>query len=131
VWWSSRAAAASTEKPALEPAETGVVALEPFLINLADKEASRFLRVSLQLVIDNKELAEAFGEKGEGADPHAVEKVRLRSALLELLTTQTSDQLVTSEGKEALKKAIAERAGHVLEKTKVVDVLFTDFVVQF
>ena len=36
--------------------ETAVIPLEPFLVNLADKDASRFLRVSLQLVIDSKEL---------------------------------------------------------------------------
>jgi flagellar FliL protein len=131
-WWSTRAAAAAdAHKVAEAPKETAIVALEPFLINLADKDAARFLRVTLQLVIDDKELAEAFAAKHEGADAHQVEKVRLRSALLELLTTQTSDRLVTSEGKTALKKAIAERASTVLEETKVVDVLFTDFVVQF
>jgi flagellar FliL protein len=135
-WWFAQraqaAAAGSDHKKQPEPpAETAVVALDPFLVNLADTEASRFLRATIELVIDNKELAEAFGAKGEHGDEHAVDKVRLRSAVLELLTTQTSDRLVTSEGKAELKKAIAERATHVLEGAKVVDVLFTDFVVQF
>jgi flagellar FliL protein len=133
-WFSQRAQAAgagSEHKKPEPPAETAVVALDPFLVNLADTEASRFLRATIELVIDNKELAEAFGAKGEHGDAHAVDKVRLRSAILELLTTQTSDRLVTSEGKTELKKAIAERASHVLEGAKVVDVLFTDFVVQF
>jgi flagellar FliL protein len=134
-WWFSQraqaAAAGSEHNQQAPPPETGVVALDPFLVNLADSEASRFLRVTLELVVDNKELAEGFAAKGEHDGSHAVEKVRLRSAILELLTTQTSDRLVTSEGKAALKKAIAERAAHVLEGAKVVDVLFTDFVVQF
>jgi flagellar FliL protein len=134
-WWFSQraqaAAAGGEQKKPAPPAETAVVALDPFLVNLADTEASRFLRTTIELVVDDKELAEAFGAKGEHGDAHAVDKVRLRSAILELLTTQTSERLVTSEGKAELKKAIAERAGHVLEGAKVVDVLFTDFVVQF
>jgi flagellar FliL protein len=147
-WWSHRAAAAaaaegeegdgagtSAGSPSkkVSPEETAAIPLEPFLVNLADKDASRFLRVSLQLVVDNKEFGEAMTAKGGhgGADAHAVVKAKLRSAVLELLTTQTSEHLVTPEGKAELKKKIAEHASEVLEETEVVDVLFTDFVVQF
>ena len=54
----------------------------------------------------------------------------MRSAILEVLTTKTSDTLVTADGKTALKEAIAKRSSEVLE-LEVTDVLFTDFVVQF
>jgi flagellar basal body-associated protein FliL len=57
--------------------------------------------------------------------------MRARGAILELLTVQMSDALVTPGGKSELKKAIAERVGEALEHVKVVDVLFSDFVVQF
>jgi flagellar FliL protein len=149
-WWSQRAAAAAAAEEAGEghgenpgekgkskkkasPEETAAIPLEPFLVNLADRDASRFLRVSLQLVIDNKELAEALTAKGGhgGEDAHAVVKARLRSSILELLTTKTSEHLVTPEGKAELKTEIAARATEVLEEAEVVDVLFTDFVVQF
>jgi flagellar FliL protein len=150
-WWSQRAAAAEAAeggkgegedathgekdkgKKKVPAEETAVIPLEPFLVNLADKDASRFLRVSLQLVIDSKELGEAMTAKGGhgGEDAHAVVKARLRSTILELLTTKTSEHLVTTEGKAELKKEIAEHATEVLEEAEVVDVLFTDFVVQF
>lgn len=141
-WWSQRAQAAAANeqddhskaakgKKEHEVSETGAIALEPFLVNLADKEASRFLRVSLQLVIDKPELAEAMSAKGEAGAEHAVTKARLRSSILELLTTKTSDALVTTEGKAALKKEIAARGTEILGQAEVVDVLFTDFVVQF
>jgi flagellar FliL protein len=134
-WYSHRAQAAAGqegEKNAKKApsGESAAVLMEPFLVNLADKDASRFLRVSLQLVIDNKKLAAELGAKEEGGE-HAVLKAKLRSAILELLTTKTSDHLVTPEGKTELKKEIAERASHVLHEAEVVDVLFTDFVVQF
>ncbi len=57
--------------------------------------------------------------------------MQARSAMLEVLTTQTSDVLVTPEGKAALRAAIIEKLGHVVEEFEVVDVLFSDFVVQF
>lgn len=122
-WRQSRAAAAHSEPAAIERGPGAVLVLEPFLVNLADPEASRFLRLTLRLVIDDEHAAADFGE-------NEVEKARVRSAILELLTTQKSDALVTPDGKQALKQAIAGRAGDVLH-LEIRDVLFTDFVVQF
>jgi len=102
---------------------TGVVPMEAFLVNLADSNASRFLRVTLRLVVETPAEAKEIEES-------PVDQARARSAILELLATQQSATLVTPEGKDALKKAIAERASKVL-KREVHDVLFTDFVVQF
>jgi len=104
--------------------DRGIVTFEPFVVNLADSNASRFLRISIQLVVKDAEEAESIQKK-----PAAL--MSTRSAILEVLTTQTSDTLVTREGKAALKKEIADHAGRVLEDTKVIDVLFSDFVVQF
>ena len=55
----------------------------------------------------------------------------LRSAILELLTQQHADELVTTEGKTKLKAELKEHANQVLRGEKVVDVLFAEFVVQF
>ena len=61
-----------------------------------------------------------------------VTMLRLRSGILEHLSQQTADQLVTPEGKEALKKAIAERCTQDPRATRrCSDVLFAEFVVQF
>jgi flagellar basal body-associated protein FliL len=64
----------------------------------------------------------------------AVSGARIRSAILELLSLQYAAPLVTPEGKDELKKAIAERAtealGHGEHALKVTDVLFVEFVVQ-
>ncbi len=134
-WWMHRAEAApggegaSEDKHAAaaeeaDPSDTGVMALDPFLVNLADKDSPRFLRATVQIVLSDKKVAEEMTE-------HDVVKVRMRSSILELLTEQTSERLVTPEGKTALKKAITERAAKILTEAKVVDVLFSEFVVQF
>ena len=52
-----------------------------------------------------------------------------RSAILELLTTKTAEELMTADGKTALKKEIAERASKAF-RFKVNDVLLAEFVVQ-
>lgn len=130
-WWSLRAApadgshtppaeASHTEVPAHE---RGMVTFEPFVVNLADADASRFLRVTVRLVVDSPERAKEIEES-------AVVLMAARAAILELLTTQTSAALVTPAGKASLRASIAERVGHGGE-VKVHDVLFSDFVVQF
>ena len=119
-------------KPAAKPgtaaagegrAALGLVAPEPFLANLADRGVSRFAKITIRLVVDSE--AEA---KTLSAD--VIKQARLRSAILELLSDQLADRLVTAEGKTELKKAISERSAKALG-CQVRDVLFTDFVVQF
>ena len=116
---------AKKKKKKKKETESGLVSLEPFVVNLADPGGTRFLRVNVKLVIDSPATAEKI-EKEE-----RVLLVRIRASILEVLTQQTADQLVTSEGKEALKTAIAEHIEPLLEETEVEDVLFSDFVVQF
>jgi flagellar FliL protein len=134
-WWFSRNAAAHAatadagQLDAAAAAEedlsnSGVLALEPFLVNLADADSPRFLRATLGLVIADKQHAAHLAED-------VVARARIRSAVLELLATQTSAQLVTPEGKTALKKAILASAAAIVTEAKVVDVLFSEFVVQF
>ena len=57
--------------------------------------------------------------------------MRMRSAILELLSQQTAENLVTAEGKTSLKETIAEHISPLTGGVKVSDVLFSDFVVQF
>jgi flagellar FliL protein len=115
---------AKEAKPEPPPAPTGIIPLEPFVVNLADTGATRFLRVTLSLVVQDEEQAKEMEE-------HAIEKARVRSAILELLAEQQSEALATPEGKEELKKALAERVAHASHELKVKDVLFSEFVIQF
>jgi flagellar FliL protein len=119
---------AAEPEPAPKP---GVVDMEPFVVNLADEGGNRFLRVNLKLLTWDEEQATELKED-------AVSSARIRSAILELLSLQHAAPLTTPEGKEELKKAIAERAaeataphGGISEhELTVIDVLFVDFVVQ-
>jgi flagellar basal body-associated protein FliL len=111
------------EKTEAPEAARGVLSFEPFVVNLTDKGGARLLRLTVRLLVD--------AEAAEHLSKDEVVMVRTRSAILELLAEQSSDQLVTAAGKAELKKAILERADTVLAPKKVADVLFSDFVVQF
>ena len=123
--YSKRAAQAGGEAPAKEekPPKSGVVDMEPFVVNLADESGKRFLRVNLKLLTWDEEQAAEMKED-------AVINAKVRAAILELLSLQYAAPLVTPEGKEELKKAIAERVTETSEELKVTDVLFVEFVVQ-
>jgi flagellar FliL protein len=124
AWWFMRGPAVKAEAKEPDPAERGLVAFEPFLVNLADPGGGRFLKTTIQVVVTNAEEAAHLKET-------PVLLMQARSAILELLTLQTAETLVTPEGKQALKDAIKEKISKALGKVKVVDVLFSEFVVQF
>jgi flagellar FliL protein len=129
-WWMAKSQAASGhdtkagEHGSASSEESGVLALEQFTVNLADEEASRFLRVTVHLVIDQ-------GHAVKEIEEDKLKLMRVRSSVLELLTMQKSARVTTTEGKTELKHAIAARTSDILKPIKVIDVLFSDFVVQF
>jgi len=123
-WFLRGEPAVAKEAPPPPEEERGIVGFEPFVVNLADPGGSRFLRLTVKLVIENPEHAKELEE-------NLVAMARMRSAVLDLLALQTADHLVTPEGKAELKAAITERTAHLAHETKVIDVLFSEFVVQF
>jgi flagellar FliL protein len=96
---------------------------EPFLVNLADKDVSRYLRATIRVVVANKETAEKI-TSGE------VLVSKIRDAILNILCTKISADIVTSEGKEKLKKEILQKLNSFIPEEPAQDVFFTDFVVQ-
>jgi flagellar FliL protein len=123
-WYTRTAAAPATDAPPAHSADRGAFAFDPFVVNLADPNASRFLRITVHILVDDAATAARVKENQVGV-------MQARSAILELLTLQTSDRLATPDGKATLKKAIVDRIFTVMDGLKVVDVLFSDFVIQF
>lgn len=76
------------------------VPLDPFVVNLADRDGERYAQVGLTLEVDDPK----FGEEMKGYMP------AVRSAILLILAHKTSQQLLTAEGKEALAEEIMREA---------------------
>jgi flagellar FliL protein len=100
-----------------------VLNFEPFLVNLADREASRYLRVTIRLQVTSKSAAEKI------ATADALTS-QMRDTILGTLSAKNSEQIVTREGKDELKNEIAEKLNAFLPGKPIKAVYFTDFVVQ-
>jgi flagellar FliL protein len=110
-----------------EHAEKGnqstVLNFEPFLVNLADRDNSRYLRITIKLQVANKNAA----DKIASAD---VLTSQIRDTILSTLATKNADQITTREGKDQLKNEITEKLNGFLPGKPIKAVFFTDFVVQ-
>lgn len=107
------------------PTKPGSLHLEPLILNLADPEGGRYLRVAIDIVVDRPAPAEA-----ESAGSADLLSTRLRDRLLVVLASRTAAEVVSSEGKEALRAEVRRTAEPLLEEARVLDVYFTEFRVQ-
>jgi flagellar FliL protein len=101
---------------------TQVIELQPFIVNLADKNESRYLRMTISLGV---------GGEGEGeakVDPLFTTKIR--NAILATISTRTSDQILTVEGKTELRKEMLKAAREAASKPEVLTIYITDFIIQ-
>jgi len=128
TWLVTRKTASAARNagvPAPKPADRGqIVKLDGFTVNLADPEASHFLRTTLALEVE--QTPESSKEKPETAFPIA----RIRDVILSVLTASKADPLLTSEGKTQLKKRILDSLRTGVPELPVRDVYFTEFLVQ-
>ena len=116
---------AKSRKKAKRGGAGAALRFDPFVVNLADEGGTRYLRLGLSLVIDGNEAEAKEIEEGR------VKLLRVRSAVLDLLSQQLADHVVTPQGKQELREAIEAIANEALAPAEVTDVLFTEFVVQF
>jgi flagellar protein FliL len=94
--------------------------LEPFLVNLADKESRRYLKLKVELEVNNEESAKEL----EKSMP------RIRDALILLLSSKTYLDIASLQGKEQLKQEIKQKVTSLPGGNKISDVFFTEFVAQ-
>jgi flagellar FliL protein len=97
-----------------------IMELEPFLLNLADRDELRFLKVSIKLELDRPEEKTDFQNKVPA----------IRDALLVLLSSKESQILRTVNGKRRIREEIMTRVNGVMSKGKIANVFFTDFIIQ-
>ena len=98
-----------------------VTELQPFIVNLADKDGARYLRLTISLGL----------AAGEGEEkPDTIFTTRVRNAMLAVLTSKTSEEILSAEGKIALRKELLKAAQTASEEPKVAAIYITDFIVQ-
>jgi flagellar protein FliL len=98
-----------------------VVELQPFIVNLSDPDAPRYLRMTVGLGLT--------GETEEST-PDPIFVTRIRNAMLAVMTTKSSNELLTTEGKTALRKQLLQAAQAASEEPHVEAIYITDFIIQ-
>ncbi len=101
------------EKPVIKTLDT-------FLVNLADPGGERYLKVTMELRLSNEETSAEFDTRN----------AEFRDAILMLLSSKEYDDISTLSGKLALKRAIINSLNRLLHQGKVLDIYFTEFLVQ-
>jgi flagellar FliL protein len=107
-----------------EPKVKAVLHLDPFVVNLADPEGDRFLRVGIDLGIE--------GEQDERSHPGqaAMSLARARDTILAILTACDAQALVTPAGKANLKDQLTKGLREHAPELGVREVYFNEFLVQ-
>jgi flagellar FliL protein len=110
----------SQKKEEQKKEESSMLALDPFVVNLSDQNSNKFLKVSLQFELSSQ----AVMESAKAKTP------QIRDAIINLLTSKTSDSLMSAEGKLQLKDEINMMANQILGNNTVKNVYLTEFVMQ-
>jgi flagellar FliL protein len=94
--------------------------LETFIVNLADEERNRYLRVTMDLELvaptDTDKLDQRLSQ--------------IRDRILTILPSKRFDEIASVEGKTALRDEIISKLNSLFPRTVVTNIFFTEFVVQ-
>ncbi|MEW6386683.1 MAG: flagellar basal body-associated protein FliL [Thermodesulfobacteriota bacterium] len=101
-------------------AERVVMPLDAFLVNLADKETRRYLKVKVELEVENEKALKEL----EKSVP------RMRDTMILLLSSKNYADISTLEGKIKLKEEIMKKLAALPGGKKVNGAYFTEFVAQ-
>jgi flagellar FliL protein len=80
------------------------VPLDPFVVNLADKDVERYAQVGINLQVDDPKV----GEEMKGYMP------AIRNAVLMILAHKTAEDILSTEGKQKLAEEIRREAARAM-----------------
>ncbi|MFA5699800.1 MAG: flagellar basal body-associated FliL family protein [Desulfuromonas sp.] len=97
-----------------------MVNINDFIINILDKNETRYLKAAITIELHNPETAAEVTER----------MAQIRDAILLLIGNKTFAELNDLQGKLQLRAEIIARLNKILTKGKVKGIYFTEFVVQ-
>ena len=110
----------SDEEVAVERPLGPILALDTFIVNLADKGGNRYLRITMDLELDKVELEEEVKKR----------LPQIRDAILMILPTKRFEDISSVAGKTVLRDEIQDRINGFLALGTVTNIYFKEFVVQ-
>ncbi len=99
----------------------GVIhSLNSFVVNLADRGGKRYLKVTIDLEMDNEKMKEEIEKR----------LPQVRNTLLMILPSKTFADVSTMDGKTSLRDEILTELNTLLTSGEITNLYFTDFVIQ-
>ena len=131
---------AAEARAAAEKAKPPVTVMYPTkerIVNLTDKAATKYLKVSLTLEFIDTKLKDppkgpaVLAQQTEFAAEMSGHTAVIDDALVTTLSSKSSTDLLKSDGKDTLKNELMDKVNHALhDEEKVVNVYFTSFIIQ-
>ncbi len=107
------------------PEPTTTMQMGEMVVNLADSKEPHYLKTKIVLEV------KGTGGGGHGHGGGAEEaSPKIRDAVIAVLSARTFGELLTPEGKTALKESIKKTVNESLGEERVTNVFFSDFAMQ-
>jgi flagellar FliL protein len=94
--------------------------LDTFTVNLLSDSGRRYLKVQMNLELDDEQLAAELENK----------TAVVRDVVIRMLSSKTLEEISTAKGKDKLKEQITDQLNLRLRDGNIRNVYFTEFVVQ-
>lgn len=114
----------SVGEEAAEEEEAGTIgpmySLDSFVVNLAEEGSNRYLRVTMELELDNEVLKTEIEKR----------LPQVRNAVLMILPSKVAADIKTVDGKVALRDEVMDAFNNFLTTGEITNIYFTEFVIQ-
>ena len=119
---STQANAAATSEPEQSQASAlgTLFKLDTFIVNLADKERNRYLRVTMELELPDSSITGRIEDR----------LPQIRDRILMILPSRRFADITSMDGKTALRDEIIAKLNDLFPEETVSNIFFTEFVVQ-
>lgn len=114
------AAQVAVEETAKPEGVGPMVDVKDFIMNILDKNETRYLKASITLELDSEETVAEVNQR----------MPQIRDSILLLIGSKTFSELNDLQGKLQLRAEILVRLNKLLKKGKIKAIYFTEFVVQ-
>jgi flagellar FliL protein len=111
-------AKAQAEEAGATPQPAAIVPLETFIVNLSGSKGRRIAKVSMELEMSGEGAAAEIDQR----------KAQIRDIIIILLSGKTYDEVAAREGKEKLRDEIRDTVNAFLNRGRIQNVYFTEFI---
>jgi flagellar basal body-associated protein FliL len=103
---------------------------DPFIVNLADPNLGAFVKAQVSIMVDPETPFAPKSAESASATPVLEENTQIRDIVIDVLSSYTSSELATPEGRRKMKTELIKAVNAGTQKTVCIDVYFTFFAIQ-